>query len=446
MPPLRDQDAGGFGRSLTPLVEILLADKDESVRLEGLRALARILPDPAKAGALLQKAMGSRSAPERSQAARAAGDFMKSIVFMQQRSRDIRFRSDIFQSAEEVVRVSGRGLKDDDDAVKIHCLGALKTAADAVKQLVPEPFSARDFPPPELLVDEFQRQDVRKILQREANDQQEWNSVLKDFLDQAEALAAILDDKNSSVVFAGVEALDVLAELRLRLHKRADSLPRLGADAEPAAKAVIRLDAVFQKPMPNLIKTLAHPESKVRVVALYVLEHLQQDAAPALEGMVKAAADANAYVRWGAARALSRLGGPEAAKAVSALAGLLADDNKDVRLSAALGLEGFGPRAASGALALGETSAKGDPETRRAALLALKAIGPKGKAAIPGVLKGLDASEALVRVAAAETLGVLGPLETAALDRLRSALADPVAEVRQAASRSILANRAATEQ
>jgi HEAT repeat protein len=208
----------------------------------------------------------------------------------------------------------------------------------------------------------------------------------------------------------------------------------------PALAKEDMLERLKQVPQ-ALAPALAHREVRARLAALYVLETLRDEGAPAIDALVGAAKDDNAFVRWGVARVLGHVAPREAEKAVPALTDLVADKNPKVALTALKDLQKYGPKAAPAVKALEAVVPKGEPPLRVAAIGALAAVGAEARGAVPLLTKVLEeAGEAPVRAAAAGALARLGGAE-AAEKALRKALDDEDAEVRRAASDALLGDK-----
>jgi HEAT repeat protein len=177
------------------------------------------------------------------------------------------------------------------------------------------------------------------------------------------------------------------------------------------------------------------------------------------------ATDDYAWARWHAARALGRIGGPQA---VAALLAMLKDDPEDenapyyvaealARLKAREGVEPLaallekrdfwpqpgwmviralgelGDARAAGALRKAFQDQKGDGQAQALILWALWKVGEPG--VVERCRKDLGSDEALARRAAAETLGMIG--ERSAFEPLVAALRDDDARVRSAAAKGL---------
>src|SRR5207249_4554185 len=93
------------------------------VRAAAVRALGRIRPDPKGVSAALGKALASKAAVERRAAAEALG------VLVQVRGSPL---------AAPALALAGKGLADEEGAVRRLCLGALGLAARGLADSVPD--------------------------------------------------------------------------------------------------------------------------------------------------------------------------------------------------------------------------------------------------------------------------------------------------------------------
>src|SRR5262249_22754691 len=151
-------------------------------------------------------------------------------------------------------------------------------------------------------------------------------------------------DADLTVCLAANEALEAVADLRLRLLAEAAAVDRI-TDDKPAAPADDPLRDGLRAALRPLAEELAHKNVRVRLAALYVLESLEAEAAPLAAGIVAALQDDDVFVRWAAARTLGKMAPLEADKAVPELARRLDDANGDVRATAVAALERYGPQA-----------------------------------------------------------------------------------------------------
>jgi len=203
----------------------------------------------------------------------------------------------------------------------------------------------------------------------------------------------------------------------------------------------VLLDGVL-KALPGLKTSLADDEVRVRLAALYILETLDDAAAPAVAEVAKAVKDKNGFVRWGAARVLNNMAPQMPDKAVPALAEALSDDNKTVRLTAVAALQRYGPKATAAVKSLGKASGDPEPRMRIGVINALALIGVKARPESGALVQALKTDKTPeVRAAAAKALGRLERFDAEAVKALRAALRDADAAVRQAASDTLLDDR-----
>lgn len=188
-----------------------------------------------------------------------------------------------------------------------------------------------------------------------------------------------------------------------------------------AAQALGELGAEAAAALPALAAALRDRDWGV---AEQVVEALSQIGAPALPVLVEALADPNLPVRWGAARALGRIGA-EARPAVDALAALLEDPAMQARWAAAKSLEAIESDAAT---AIPELAAALDDDAwvvRWAAARALGAVAaePHLDTVVNSLAAALRDRDSRVCEAAAFALEEVGARGAAAMDALSAASA-----------------------
>src|SRR5262249_13106611 len=149
--------------------------------------------------------------------------------------------------------------------------------------------------------------------------------------EQTPQVARTLGDTDISVCLAAHEALEAIADARLRLLNKVAAIARLTGDKPGATPPDDPLRDGLRAALRPLAAALLHKDVRVRLAALYVLESLEAEAAPLATGLVRVLADDDAFVRWAAVRTLGRIAPLEADKAVPGLAQLLDDANGDVR-------------------------------------------------------------------------------------------------------------------
>ena len=314
---------GGLGSAppfadLAPdLLKRMKEDKEASVRREAIRSLVVVQPDPQQAVDAVGALLGPREkdASVRRAAAAALGAALAEADEEQAASMGFSPAPTIrlLKLAQQAIPLAASCLaKDDDVAVRRHCLTALRRVTLAWQRLVEFGYGrtpgARSVPDNDatLLAAQLQQsKENQKLLESLSN------AMNKALPSVTEALA---EDKPEIAVVA-TEILEIAADVRRLTLKDShpDPLPAL-LDARDA-----------------LTKNLSAKEVRVRLTAVYVLEVLGAEAAPAAAVLAKTLLDdADPFVRWGAARALGKMA-PDQLDAVPALVKALEDKNDDVR-------------------------------------------------------------------------------------------------------------------
>ena len=330
------------------------------------------------------------------------------------------------ERSEPLLRFTGQGAKDDDPTVRRLCLAALGSTLEDFgfcckldlenKFLAGERLMSRDAIEKEKAFAEFLRF-LKGSLQA---------------LNQELAVAReALKDDDLAVCLSAYKTIENAATVRLLLRNRALLEPVIKEKKDPFNEPI--------KAVPALIKSLQHKELRVRLAALYVLETLTTDAAPAASALAAVLKDDNRFVRWGAARALRNMAPAGAANdIVTALAVMLTDDSPDVRNTAAVALTRYGP-AAKGAVAdLSKAFENGDEKMQLLAARALAAMGKEAKPAELILVAALANKQPAIRAAAATALGRLGTLTKESRTSLTKALADKDSTVQRAAAGALL--------
>jgi HEAT repeat protein len=137
-----------------------------------------------------------------------------------------------------------------------------------------------------------------------------------------------------------------------------------------------------------------------------------------LTPMFNALENDNADVRRTAAEALGKAG-PEARRAIPALARLLTDSDEYVREAVVDTLGRCCTETGETVPLLNKALQDPSHSVRKYAVLHLGKMGPKAKDAVPGLIHILSGEEIYLRVWAAEALGNIGPDAETALPRLR---------------------------
>ena len=151
---------------------------------------------------------------------------------------------------------------------------------------------------------------------------------------QVKGVADRLADTDLAVCLAAHQTLETVAARRKLFQ-----VPEQQAKGLPPA-----LPDGIQGAVPQLVKSLSHKEVRVRWASLYALERWATRSTSRHRGGRPAPKDENGSVRWCAVRALNKMAPAESERAVPALAGILTDANKTVRLTAVYALDATVPR------------------------------------------------------------------------------------------------------
>ena len=432
----RDSGPAPVGRPFTELTADLgkrTRDEDARVRRAAVQALAELHSDPpqttAELSGLLSGDQKDKDPSVRRAAAAALGNLLETAGREngQRLGLDQQAEAAFIRFSTQAVAPAAGGLGDEDAEVRRLCLVALRRAADALKDLTEIPWSGpTNDADPQIQVDLKHLREETELLRNLAD---ALNSRLP------AATGALADGPEVSV--AASELLEAVAAARSFMRRWEAALPPEKADAKPPAD---RLPALLDAREP-LAKSLSAKEVRVRLAAVYVLESLGPEAAPAVAALAKALAkDPDPFVRWGAARALGKMAPHPSDAAVEALGQALEDKNEDVRFTAAVALGRFGP-AAKGAVAALAAAVKRDDGARLEALKTLAAVGVGAAQAAGEAAAALADPDAEVRVAAANALARMGPLDPGPREVLRGVLNDPDNAVRQAAAAAILSGK-----
>ena len=216
-------------------------------------------------------------------------------------------------------------------------------------------------------------------------------------------LVKALDDKHPTVRRAAAEALGQIAKA-----------------AEPA--------------IPALIRRLGDEDPGCRIEAAWTLGRI---GFPALEPLLKAAADVQPTVRQTAVKALGLISN-ESPRVIPALIGHLGDEDADCRNEAALALGGIRPPVVEPLL---EAVVAPNPRLRASAALALGLAGRvaegTGQKSVQLLAAALADHDAEVRREASGALCRLSPDCKEAVGALSESLADPDHEVRRLAAEAL---------
>jgi HEAT repeat protein len=207
----------------------------------------------------------------------------------------------------------------------------------------------------------------------------------------------------------GMIGEDAISALPTLLGLLGDSDPIVATQAA-AAIGLVRDDderatlpekdaAAYAAARQALLKTLEHPDGRVRRAGLRSLRSLDPDPKKLAPLLCSQLDDADPAVIMPALQTLATM----EAEAVPVLVEALADPK--ARYWAAVGLTEIGADAKAAAEPLAKLLADGEFNERLQACLALAAIGESAKTAVPALVKVLDSGEDLLQYTAAFALG-----------------------------------------
>ncbi len=445
-------DKKGFARSLTKEVIQLAQDKNYAVRQQALRALGNIFPDPKEASAVFQAALEKENPDLKLLAAKGLGQLIRNVDFLQKQKGTSASgvdadQGDVLDAVLAVLGANGAGLKSSDARVRAQSLRNIQAGADAMAGIIKNPFlvgitfpsESRRLTPEEKAFILSKHDDVTFEIKS-------YLPIINALRDQAPMLARSLDDSDSQVRLAALEALENIAIARIRLKKRVQSVPMVPDEKSKddrgnreLLKANDPLELFVGKNLGAILNLLRDPDPRARRMAVEFLELIEDAATPALPLLVTSLTDEDRYVRRSAARTIANIAPEKAALAVPGLANLLNDSDLNVRRAAAKTLAEMGPLAQAAVPALAKAVVSGDPVARVDAMEALRSIGPDaGKAAVPQLIEALRNPDPRVKSQAAKVLGSFKGVAAAAIPGLQHALGDDMQEVRDSASQAIL--------
>jgi HEAT repeat protein len=243
----------------------------------------------------------------------------------------------------------------------------------------------------------------------------------------AQVVGRALQDVDPTVRQTALHALEELAHARRRLVDRLHHVKPLVGEKTPGEGM----------PVSAVTALLKQKDTRVRLAALDILESLGSASVSAESAVLRELNDKNHFIRWAAARTLSKIGPADADHAVPRLIELLQEPDLDMQVSAADALAAYGSAARSALLPLTAALADENPRLRVAALHALDSIGPDAEPALAAVRDALEDRDTDVRKSAARFLGKFGPSARDALNSLRSRLDDSSPAVRTAAQEAM---------
>jgi hypothetical protein len=409
----------------TDLID-LIKQGDALSREAATRALAQINPDPILAVPVLSEQLRSGDATQKLAAADGLVYLMQVVNVLATRNRGPNMveatRADLVKTAQLLVPVAARGLRDDQPAIRQRCVQAIAQTAEGLHKLV---LAARN---PE---------DAHDLIEAQRQMEAERTELLPLIVTMKEHVAALtraLSDSDEEVRRSARRALEDLTSSQLARLEARQAAPLVKPVSSPDMSA-----AAMQTTVLKLASGLDDLDPRARRRVMDVLESLGAAAAPAAPAVVKALADNDPFVRWAAARTLGKMSPAAADTAVPALARMMLDVDLDLRVAAARALEHYGREARTAVPDLIQVLPATDAEMRVAVIRCLGAIGgPEAFEALPGITHALADGDARVQQAAAEVLGTFGPAARQAVESLRKALQSSDANVQKAAGEALL--------
>jgi HEAT repeat protein len=457
-------DSAGYTRSLAPILEKLCQDPDLGVREQALRAISNINGPPKEVAEVFRAALKDKDVGPRRLAADGLQQLMKVTAHLFSRqsapSGVVANRKDVLDVLAAIAPVAAEAIKDSDSQVRMLALQGVQAAGQALAELLEAPIiradvdaskvvipSRRNFPPPGRQLTPLE---VARVLDEYKLAEEDLKSVkplIESLRKEVVNYAQALRDPDALVRLAASQAFESFANARLRMVRRANTLPTLqdkatGKEYSPAnlLKEADFLQPLLDKEMPRVIELLRDPDVRIRRTVANALEQLEEKAAPAMAGLILALEkDWDRSVRWTAAKTLGYMPIESAGPAIKPLAKALSDPDLNVKIVAAASLEALGPAAKDAVPALGQALKSGDVEARLAIMYALNRVGPANIiTAVPSLIHCLGDRDPRIVRAASEVLAEIGPAAAAALPALRRLLGHEAAEVRQGASDAIL--------
>ena len=252
-----------------PVAEAAAKAERLAVRVAALRTLASMTYPGEKMAVILRRALTSKQALERREAAAVLG-------------RLVGDRLDYRNEWSLLLPLAAAGARDDDAMVRTACLTAIASGARRLAEETIRPSQGPE--------------------DGEANKPQD--AGLGELGRALPAAVAAMADKDEKVCVAAHLAVEKAASLCYALASHRPTATR--SQEKGPVKKVTSPDAsdlvsATVKAIPALTKSLSRKEVRVRLAAIYVLETLGAGAAPAAEALSKRLKDDSRYVRWGAA-------------------------------------------------------------------------------------------------------------------------------------------------
>lgn len=386
---------GNIGAEAKPAAEALaklIDDPEASVRKEAAEALYAIRPGPAIGVPVVAKLMKDPDPKLRAEAMNVLTEAgAEAVPFLKEALKDPKngqwaclVISEIGPAAKELVPMIGKIAADSDDPevdkAAFLALGAIgPAAASELPQIVEalgEERRAAVATYALISIGKVSDEAKAKIL---ANKKSE-NKVVA--AASIWAIAKLSPNDNAALVAAVNDLVDLLKhpnEAVRRVAARA-----LGSLKAPAAIAIPAIQRAFE-----------NADEKIATAALGAVVGLGEEGVPLLIDLLKLP-KAKVHI-------VSILGemGPKAAGAVDALAGLLQDENEEVRREAAIALGKIGPAAKKAVPQLAKAVQSDDEALAEGAAFALGELGKDGREGLSVLLKGIESkNESLALICA----------------------------------------------
>lgn len=393
---IRDTEGLRVSRQLTVDVVTLTRRHVPALREAATKALGQVGMDPTLGVTSLAELLGDADPLLRNTAAgslvQLAGNANQEAL-----AGDRRTAVDICRL---VAPVCATGLSDGNGLVRLRCTEALHRCAEVLATLIPPPVTPGD------------AEHAIALTQQVAEETGLVMPLVMALRQQTAAVARVTGDAEPQVRLRARQALQDIAEVRLRLLNRTSSVLGLRggssvAEAQASLVVFVREDPLrhgLVEALPALTAGLSDPDVRARRAAVDVLETLGPAAATAGPALVQALSDSDRFVRWAAARALGKVKPATSAPVIAHLARLLSDSDPNLRVAAATTLRDYGAAARPALPELLDAARSRDGELRLAALQALESLGSDESDALAVISAAVNDSDVRIRKHAADAL------------------------------------------
>src|SRR5262249_16765353 len=140
--------------------------------------------------------------------------------------------------ATAVTQSSHVGLKDPDPQVRGSCLEAMSAAANALADLIDsisskESLSKKIFPPPGRKLTDEEKKDIQTKNDQVRKELLYLDKLIFSLRDQGSAMYAALGDDDFRVRLSALNALENLANIRVRMQRLMDTVPPIAGQPRP---------------------------------------------------------------------------------------------------------------------------------------------------------------------------------------------------------------------